>query len=36
VRPVLASYNDLAHLPSSLRTGGFAAGARTDAVPQMR
>lgn len=36
LRPVLASYNDLAHLPPSLRTGGFAAGARTDAVPQMR
>jgi glucosyl-3-phosphoglycerate phosphatase len=35
-RPVLASYNDLTHLPVSLRTGGFAAGARTDAVPQMR
>lgn len=35
-RPVLASYNDLSHLPASLRTGGFTAGARTDAVPQMR
>ncbi len=35
-RPVLASFNDLAHLPADLRTGGFAAGSRTDAVPQMR
>jgi glucosyl-3-phosphoglycerate phosphatase len=35
-RPVLASYNDLSHLPGDLRTGGFAVGARTDAVPQMR
>lgn len=34
--PVLASYNDLAHLPAELRTGGFAAGTTSDAVPQMR
>ncbi|MFO7777072.1 MAG: histidine phosphatase family protein [Nitriliruptoraceae bacterium] len=36
VHPVLASYNDLAHLPVELRTGGFATGTTSDAVPQMR
>jgi glucosyl-3-phosphoglycerate phosphatase len=36
VRPVLASYNDLAHLPLELRTGGFVTGTTSDAVPQMR
>ena len=34
--PILASFNDLAHLPPDLRTGGFAAGTTSDAVPQMR
>ena len=34
--PVLASYNDLAHLPAGLRTGGFATSTTADAVPQMR
>jgi len=36
VRPILASYNDLAHLPVELRTGGFVTGTTSDAVPQMR
>ena len=36
VRPVMASYNDLAHLPLELRTGGFVTGTTSDAVPQMR
>jgi glucosyl-3-phosphoglycerate phosphatase len=36
VHAVLASYNDLAHLPTELRTGGFATSATSDAVPQMR
>jgi len=34
--PVLASYNDLSHLPVELRTGGFTASTPSDAVPQMR
>lgn len=34
--PVLASYNDLGHLPAELRTGGFSARSGSDAVPQMR
>ncbi len=36
VHAVLASYNDLAHLPTELRTGGFITSATSDAVPQMR
>lgn len=36
VHVVLASYNDLAHLPTELRTGGFTTSATSDAVPQMR
>lgn len=34
--PVLASYNDLTHLPTDLRSGGFATSTVSDAVPQMR
>ncbi len=33
---VLASYNDLGHLPWELRSGGFTARSGSDAVPQMR
>jgi glucosyl-3-phosphoglycerate phosphatase len=36
VHAVLASFNDLAHLPIELRTGGFVTSATSDAVPQMR
>lgn len=35
-QPVLASFNDLGHLPWELRTGGFSARSGSDAVPQMR